>query len=59
MTALETSSLQRLDWLTGSFGEARPANMGPDITNSALRIVLRLGETASISHQPDDNNQLC
>ena len=28
MTALETSSLQRLDWLTGSFGEARLAKMG-------------------------------
>jgi len=32
MTALETSSLQRLDWLTGSFGEARPAKMGRLLT---------------------------
>jgi len=28
MTALEISSSQSLDWLTGSFGEARVAKMG-------------------------------
>jgi hypothetical protein len=30
---------------------------GPDIPDSALCIVLTLGETASISHQPDDDYQ--
>ena len=32
MTALETSSSQRLDWLTGSFGDARLAKMGRQVT---------------------------
>jgi hypothetical protein len=31
MTALEISSSQSLDWLTGSFGEARVAKMGREL----------------------------